>query len=67
MKKDTVPALLAKFVDGLTKAEGAASHMVHHHMDPRFIPIRDKLYAIKNKAIGIAIKASGIEVHNVRQ
>ena len=62
-----VPGLLSKFVDGLTKASGAASCAVHDHQDPRFIPIRDKLNLIRERAINIAIKASGITVRNVNQ
>lgn len=67
MKEDRVPALLSKFMDGISKAEGGAAQMVHQHMDPRFIPIRDKLTLIKQKCITIAMKASGLKVMNVRQ
>lgn len=61
-----VPHILGKFIDGLTKSAGAASAFVHDHQDPRWIQVRDKLNAIKDKAIGIAIKASGITVRNVQ-
>lgn len=54
-------------MDGISKAEGGAAQMVHQHMDPRFIPIRDKLTLIKQKCITIAMKASGLKVMNVRQ
>ena len=60
-----VPVLLSRFVDGLTKASGAASAIVHEHQDPRFLPIRDKLVAVRDRAISIALKASGITVRNV--
>ena len=61
-----VPVLLSKFVDGLTKASGAASAIVHEHQDPRFMAIRNKLNLIRDKAISIAIKASGITVQHVK-
>lgn len=61
-----VPKLLSKFIDGLTKSSGAASAFVHDHQDPRWIVVRDKLNAIKEKAVSIAIKASGITVQNVK-
>lgn len=62
-----VPHVLSKFVDGLTKASGAASCIIQEHQDPRFIPLRDKLVAIRDKAISIAIRASGVTVHNVNR
>lgn len=65
MRDEKVPAVLKKFVDGITKAHGGASQMVHHHQDPRFIPIYKKLGMIKEKSIDIAMKATGIEVQNV--
>ena len=52
--------LLQKFIDGVTKSEGAMAQMVHQHQDPRFIPIRNKLTLIKKKCLDIAIKASGV-------
>lgn len=63
---EKVPGLLAKFVDGITKAEGGAAQMIHQHQDPRFIPIHDKLFKIKSKCISIAIKATRTKVTHVR-
>lgn len=63
---EKVPGLLKAFVDGITKAVGGAGQMVHHHQDPRFIPIYQKLSAIRDKTIKIAIKATGIEVRHGR-
>lgn len=60
-----VPILLKEFVDGMAKAAGAAGQMVHHHQDPRFIPLFQKLSLIREKSIKIAMKATGIETHNV--
>lgn len=63
MNKQT-PALLKKFTDGLTKAVGGTSQMVHQHQDPRFIPIYKKLSLIRDRTIKIAIKATGSGVYN---
>lgn len=66
MRDPKIPALLKKFVDGITKAHGAAGQMVHHHQDPRFIPLYQKLSLIKEKSITIAMKATGIEAQHVK-
>ena len=63
--QSSVPQLLSKFIDGLTKAGGAAACIIHDHQDPRFIPVRDRLSLIRDKAINIAMRASGITVRNV--
>lgn len=65
MRKDT-PALLKKFTDGLTKAVGGSSQLVHQHQDPRFIPIYKKLSMIRDRTIKIAIKATGYEARDGR-
>jgi len=51
-----------KFMDGISKASGAASQMVHAHADPRFLPLRDRLEAVHKASSKIAVKASGLVV-----
>lgn len=59
---EKIPGILKEFVDGITKAVGGAGQMVHHHQDPRFIPLYQRLSLIREKTIKIAMKATGIEV-----
>ena len=61
MAEKPATVLLSEFIDGLTKASGAASQYVHAHQDPRFMYIRDKLELIKSKCVKIAINASVIQ------
>lgn len=61
-----VPFLLKRFLDGIVKANGAASHLVHQHQDPRFIPLYQKLSSIRDKTMRIAINATGVEVKHGR-
>lgn len=60
-EKDMI-ANLKGFIDGLTKAAGAAHQMVHTHQDPRFLPIRDRLEAIRQRAVHIAQVESKLRV-----
>lgn len=64
MKQESQARLLMKFMDGISKAAGAASAMCHAHCDPRFLPIRDRLEAVHKASSNIAIKASGLRVAN---
>lgn len=59
---ETTPQLLKKFLDGLNKAIGGTSQMVHQHEDIRFIPIYQKLSLVRDKTMDVAMKATGIEV-----
>jgi hypothetical protein len=65
MTEEKQTEILKRFIDGLTKSSGAAAQMVHSHQDPRFLPIKEKLIAVRDKAINMAIKGSGIKVENV--
>lgn len=67
MTEESIPMLLKKFVDGVSKASGAASAMVHEYNSPYFLPLRDKLSSIRDKSIKIAIQASGVTVRNVNK
>jgi len=66
MKQDSTPMLLKKFIDGITKAEAASAQMVHNHLDPRFFDLRFKLGAIKGASLGIAKRATGVNIKNVK-
>ena len=66
MDQQSVPSLLKIFIDGITKASGAAAAIVHEHQDPRFIAMKDYLIALREKSIKIAMIASGVEAHHVQ-
>lgn len=60
-----VPGLLKEFVDGVRKAEGAAQQMVHQHEgDPQWIALYQRLTAIKERTIKIAMRANGVKVQH---
>jgi hypothetical protein len=62
MKGQSQAQLLLRFMDGISKAAGACSAIIHDHQDPRFIVIRDKLEAVHKASSKIAVQASGIQV-----
>lgn len=58
MSDPSKTVLLTQFIEGLSQASAGAWSMVHQHQDSRFLPIRDRLDLIKQKAIIIAVKAT---------
>lgn len=58
--------LLKKFCDGIVKAHGAASQMVHQHEDIRWMPLAQKLGMVRERIIKIAMQATGVEVKHGR-
>ena len=66
MSDENILKLLQGFTDGIEKAAGAASCMIHQHGDPRFIPLRDRLVGVQKKSIDMAVKLSGVTVRNAQ-
>lgn len=50
--------IMIELVESLTQAIGGASQIVHHHRDPRFIPVTDALRAVKDAVIETVIVPS---------
>lgn len=58
MKQPNQKDLMQGFIDSLTFAAGASWQMIHAHQDPRFIPIRDMLEAMKKNCMVLALGPS---------
>ena len=56
--KRSIPSLLTGFVEGITQAEGAAGQLIHHFRNPGWMVLRDNLSLIKDKCVGMAVKAT---------
>ncbi len=58
MTEERSPArVLNEAIDGLSQAIGAASQMIHHHSEPRFLAIRDALELTKEGMTHLATMA----------
>lgn len=47
--------LLARFLEGLNQASGAASHMIHHHQDTRWFKFRAIVEAVHKMCVATAV------------
>lgn len=55
--------VLSEFIEGLNDANGAASQLIHHYQNPKWMAIRDILNFIRDGCIKMAV-AEGIEGAN---
>jgi len=47
--------ILSEFIEGLNDANGAASQLVHHFQNPKWMAIRDMLNIIRDSYISGAV------------